>query len=232
MPRTVDAARTARRREAITLAAARLFAEQGFEPTTVADIAGAAGISTAGVFYYFPDKRAVFRAIFERDLPLSRDLVTRFADAEHPVEAIVELTTALAADARDPSAVGLLVELLRQVDRDPELVDVVTRTARIVRDGLAHLIERGIADGTIDATLDPIEAAEWLQTVVDAVYLNAEPSRDATPALRRTVARYLAPAPSEKRDEAPDRTPNANPDHRPKATPDEPWGHDGQRSDG
>ncbi|MFF7245168.1 TetR/AcrR family transcriptional regulator [Embleya sp. NPDC008237] len=206
MPRTVDPGRTAQRREAITLAAARLFAEQGFEPTTVADIARAAGLSAASVFYYFPDKRAVFRAVFARDLPLSHERIARFADAEHPAEAIVELVTELAADARDPSAAGLLVELLRQVGRDPELVEVVTRTEAVVRDGLARLIARGIADGTIDTALDPNEAAGWIQTVVDAVYLGAAPDRDATPALRRTVARYLAPAPEPGQDEAgPDR---------------------------
>ena len=175
------------------LAAGRLFGAQGFEPTTVADIARAAGISAAGVFYYFPDKRAVFRAVFERDLPLSRKLVARFADTERPTTAILDLVGELAAPARDPGASGLLVELLRQAERDSELVDVVTRNARIVQDGLADLIERGITDGTVDAALVPAEAAAWIQTVVDAVFLNADPARDHTAVLRRTVARYLAP---------------------------------------
>lgn len=193
MARTVDAEQVAQRREAITVAAARLFAAQGFDRTTVADIARAAGLSAGSVFYYFPDKRAVFRAVFERDLPSSRDLVARFADAPQPVPAILDLVAELAADARDPGASGLLVELLRQVDRDPELVDVVTRTARIVAEGLAGLIGRGIDGGTVDAALDPVETALWIQAVVDAVYLNADPARDQLPALRRTVERYLAP---------------------------------------
>nr|WP_272923931.1 TetR family transcriptional regulator C-terminal domain-containing protein [Streptomyces sp. SID3343] len=126
-------------------------------------------------------------------MPLSSILVSRFADVEAPTTAILDLVDELAAPARDPSASGLLVELLRQADRDPELVDVVARTARIVRDGLADLIERGITDGTVDVALVPAEAAAWIQTVVDAVFLNADPARDPTSALRRTVARYLAP---------------------------------------
>ncbi|WP_199433322.1 TetR/AcrR family transcriptional regulator [Qaidamihabitans albus] len=197
MARTVDAEQAARRREAITLAAARLFATQGFEQTTVADIARSVDLSAGSVFYYFPDKRAVFRAVFERDLPLSRELVARFADAERPVAAVLEFVAELAADARDPSASGLLVELLRQAGRDPELVAVVTRNARIVREGLAGLIARGIADGAVDAALDPDEAAAWIQTIVDAVYLNADPARDPAPALRRTVERYLRPRPED-----------------------------------
>lgn len=193
MARTVDAEQAARRREAITLAAARLFATQGFEQTTVADIARSVDLSAGSVFYYFPDKRAVFRSVFERDLPVSRELVARFADAERPLAAILEFVAELAADARDPSASGLLVELLRQAGRDPELVAVVTRNARIVWEGLAGLIARGIADGEVDAALDPDETAAWIQTIVDAVYLNADPARDPAPALRRTVARYLRP---------------------------------------
>ncbi|MFF5210577.1 TetR/AcrR family transcriptional regulator [Streptosporangium sp. NPDC000396] len=199
MARTADAEQVAQRREAITLAAARLFAAQGFEQTTIADIARAAGLSAGSVFYYFQDKRAVFRAVFERDLPLTKELVARFADAEQPAAAILELVTELAADARDPSAPGLLVELLRQAERDPELVGIVTRTARIVQECLAGLISRGIADGTVDAALVPREAAAWIQTIVDAVFLNADPARDPTPTLRRTVARYLAPPPDDTR---------------------------------
>jgi AcrR family transcriptional regulator len=189
----VNSEQTARRRERITLAAARLFGTRGFEATTVADIARAAGLSAGSVFYYFPDKRAVLRAVFERDLPLSQELVERFADADEPVAAILDLVTALAADARDPAASGLLVELLRQADKDPELLAVVMRTAQVVQAGVAALVVRGIADGSIDAALDPRETARWLQVVVDACYLDAEPGRDPTPALRRTVARYLAP---------------------------------------
>jgi len=84
------------------------------------DIANAAGISSGSVFYYFPDKRAVFRAVFERDLPLSRELVARYAPAGDVMAAILDLAGELAADARDPGAFGLVVELLRQVDHDPD----------------------------------------------------------------------------------------------------------------
>ena len=74
----------------------------------------------------------------------------------------------------------------------------MTRTAQVVRDGLAGLIARGIADGTVDPALVPQQAAAWIQTLVDGVYLNAEPERDQLPDLRRTVARYLAPAPPQQ----------------------------------
>ena len=200
MARTADTEQVAQRRQAITRAAARLFAAQGFDQTTVAQIARAAGLSAASVFYYFPDKQAVFRSVFEGDLPRSTNLVARHTDTAHPTTAIIELVTDLAADARDPSAIGLLVELLRQAGRDPELVDTVSRNARILHEGLAHLITRGIEDGTVDPALDPADTARWLLTIVDAVFLNANPAHDPTPALRRTITRYLTPPPPEPKD--------------------------------
>ncbi|MBA0127231.1 TetR/AcrR family transcriptional regulator [Haloechinothrix sp. YIM 98757] len=191
MPRRADPERAARKREQITVEASRLFATQGYERTSVADIAEAAGVSTASVFYYFTDKAALFRSIFERDLPAVESLVERHADSETPVPAILDVVSELAKDAADPSASGMLVELLRRAEHDPALVAVVAQTAEVVTGGLAALIARGIADDEIDAALDPVETARWLQAIVDATYLNARPGYWPVPELRRTVLRYL-----------------------------------------
>ncbi|MEU3274433.1 TetR/AcrR family transcriptional regulator [Saccharomonospora sp. NPDC006951] len=193
MPRRADPERIARKKEEIAVAAGRLFATSGFERTSVAQVAAAAGTSTASVFYYFTDKAALFRAVFERDLPSAEALMRRFADARSPVPAILDVLSHLAEDAADPSASGMLVELLRRVDHDPELLAVVMRTAEVIREGLASLIARGIADGDIDEQLDPAETAAWLQAIVDATYLNASPGHSPLPELRRTALAYLAP---------------------------------------
>lgn len=197
MARRADQERIAQKREQIAAQAGRLFAAQGYERTSVAEIATAVGISPASVFYYFNDKAALFRAVFERDLPAAEALIARHADAKEPVSAILDVLGELAKDAIDPGASGMLVELLRRVEHDPDLIAVVGRTSEVVRDGLAALIVRGIDDGDIDPALDPIQTATWLQAIVDATYLNARPGYSPLPELRRTAMGYLTTFPSQ-----------------------------------
>lgn len=191
MARQADQERIAQKREQIAAQAGQLFAAQGYERTSVAEIATAVGTSPASVFYYFNDKAALFRAVFEQDLPAAEALMAGHADANEPVSAILDVLGELAKDAADPSASGMLVELLRRVEHDSDLVAVVGRTAEVVRDGLAALIVRGIDDGGIDPVLDPIQTATWLQAIVDATYLNAKPGYSPLPELRRTALGYL-----------------------------------------
>ncbi|WP_028851360.1 TetR/AcrR family transcriptional regulator [Thermocrispum municipale] len=193
MARKVDPGRVARMRERILAEAAEVFAMRGFEGASVADVARAAEVSPATVFYYFGDKATLFRSLFEQDIPKAEALVARYADADDAVRAIVDVVESLAKDATDPRAPALLIELLRRTGRDPELLDVVRRSASVIHEGLTTLIERGLESGQIDASLDARETASWLQSVVDAAYLNARPGHCPAPALRRTVLRYLAP---------------------------------------
>lgn len=199
MARTVDPARTRDRRDAISTAAAGLFASKGFDQTTAAEIARAAGLSSGSVFYYFADKRAVFRSIFEADLPAAREMVARHAGSADPLGSVLAIVDELGGPAQDPSAAGILVELLRQIDHDEQLQHVIAQTTDVVRDGLAALIRQGQAAGALDKGLDPAEAAGWVQNIVDGAFLSADPERDPRPMLRRIVAAFLTtPAPIER----------------------------------
>lgn len=193
MARTVNHQQHRERREAVTAAAAALFARRGFTETTTAQIAREAGISTGSLFYYFPDKPAIFRAIFEQDIPASRELFETHAEPDDPAASILDVASTLAAPARDELAPGLLVELLRQAGNDPQLMEVVAANEAIVQDGLATLVRRAAADGLVDSSLDADKAAAWIRTIIDATYLNADHDTDADPLpmLRLIVARFL-----------------------------------------
>lgn len=192
MARTVNQQQHRQRREAVTTAAANLFARHGFARTTTAEIAREAGISTGSLFYYFPDKPAIFRALFEQDIATSRALLDEHAETEDPVASILTVVSALAAPSRDERAPGLLVELLRQVGNDPQLGEVVASNDTIVRDGLAALLRQAAAEQRADPDLDAEQAAAWIQAIIDATYLHGgDSSADPLPMLRLLVTRFL-----------------------------------------
>jgi AcrR family transcriptional regulator len=57
--------RTAATRRAIVLAARELFAEAGYEPTTIEDIVRRAGVSKGALYHHYADKVEVLVAVYE-----------------------------------------------------------------------------------------------------------------------------------------------------------------------
>ncbi|HEY5005234.1 MAG TPA: TetR/AcrR family transcriptional regulator [Ktedonobacteraceae bacterium] len=65
-PDPVQAQFIAARRNQILDAAAKVFAEKGFHPATIKDIATEAGIAHGSIYTYFENKTALLLGIFER----------------------------------------------------------------------------------------------------------------------------------------------------------------------
>ena len=104
----------ARTRRALVEAALRLFAERGFEATTVAEIAEAADVSPRTFFTYFPAKEDVL-----------------FADAQDRID---RLQDALAKRAPDESLLDALRRAAREVLADPTFRAEAQRTHMQVND--------------------------------------------------------------------------------------------------
>src|SRR5664279_1986287 len=133
-------------RERIVLAAVDLFTEQGYDATTVAQIAERAGITKSTFFRYFPDKRELLVAGQET---LSRLLVEGIAEAPEgasPLEAVA------AGLERASSAMGPMNREL-----GPRLTAAVAASTELQeRDALKHvglaaamtaaLVARGVGD--------------------------------------------------------------------------------------
>lgn len=54
--------------EAILTAAARVLVQEGFERTTTNRVAAVAGVSVGSLYQYFPNKQALVRALYDRQL--------------------------------------------------------------------------------------------------------------------------------------------------------------------
>jgi len=123
-PRDVDSATT--RRDLLD-GARRIFARDGFEATTNRSIAAEVGITTGAIYHYFPSKAELFAAVydqaqsivydgFEQAVSGSGTLTERF---QRVLDAAVEF------NRYDPSLGGFLVTVPLEVQRHPELADLM-----------------------------------------------------------------------------------------------------------
>jgi AcrR family transcriptional regulator len=77
-----------RTREQIVEAAFRLFAERGFQATTVADIAAAADIAPRTFFAYFPSKEAVVFHDFDELFSTMKETIESRPEGETAIDAL------------------------------------------------------------------------------------------------------------------------------------------------
>ena len=76
-----------RTRQKVLDAARALFAERGYEPATIRDIAKGAGMSTGAVFANFQDKAELFEAVLSEDLAKLAETLRAAAAAETSLRA-------------------------------------------------------------------------------------------------------------------------------------------------
>ncbi|MDX8035606.1 TetR/AcrR family transcriptional regulator [Lentzea sp. BCCO 10_0856] len=192
--RTVDPVKHAAKKRHITDTAAGLFAEKGYDRTTVADICRAAGISTGSLFHYFPTKRAIFREIFEQDGQDNAEVFARAAELS-PWDGVLMVVDHLCVPALDRSVAGLVLEVVMQASRDPELWELVGRNEQVVRDGLARLLQNAHDAGQIALAVDARTAASWAQGLVDGLFGRlVDPDFDAADqvsTLRLILSRFV-----------------------------------------
>jgi AcrR family transcriptional regulator len=127
------------------------FTELGFGGTRLQDIAERAGVTTALLYRYFPDKGAIFEATVRRFLVPSLAEVEAQVRARrgNPAAALGEVLTAWWGAMTDPQVAALPRVVLGETHRFPAVAklyarEVVGRRHRLLRD----VLRWGIAVGT------------------------------------------------------------------------------------
>ncbi|PJE94897.1 TetR family transcriptional regulator [Streptomyces carminius] len=72
--------------ERLLAAATRLFADRGYDRTSVQEIVEAAGVTKGALYHYFGSKDELLHEIYGRVLRLRQERLDAFADADAPVE--------------------------------------------------------------------------------------------------------------------------------------------------
>ncbi|MEU9603630.1 TetR/AcrR family transcriptional regulator [Streptomyces sp. NPDC048057] len=86
MARTTDGEETPVPQKLLATAT-RLFAEQGYDRTSVQEIVEAAGVTKGALYHYFGSKEDLLQEVYGRMLRLQQERLDAFADADEPVEA-------------------------------------------------------------------------------------------------------------------------------------------------
>jgi AcrR family transcriptional regulator len=135
-------------RERLVVAAVELFTEQGYDATTVTQIAERAGVTKSTLFRYFPDKREILAAGQETLSQLLTDGIAQAPADATPLEAVADglrrVSDAMGQMNRDlgpqmKAAVAASSEL-----RERDAMKSVGLAAAIS----AALTERGVAEPT------------------------------------------------------------------------------------
>jgi AcrR family transcriptional regulator len=149
-PPKSDAADT---KELLLQAALTLFAANGFEGTSVRDIARSVGLSESVLYAHFDSKRAIFDAVFARLGPLSAvDVLGELAagaDAD-PAGFLRSLVDRIMTEWSSPAA-RQLISLMSHDNmlHSAELREGITASLG----GLASVFARWMADGRVDPGL-------------------------------------------------------------------------------
>lgn len=143
-----------RTRQKVLDAARALFAERGYEPATIRDIAKGAGMSTGAVFANFQDKAELFEAVLSEDLARLAGTLKAAAAAETSLRA--RLMAALTAGYHGSlEQLPLVQAVVARSWFQPVAAEMRTRTAilplvMVVSDAL----QTGVREGELRQDAD------------------------------------------------------------------------------
>lgn len=168
-----------RTRAAVLEAAERLLGEQGTR-VSVAEVAGAAGVSKSGLLHHFPSREALLLAVAERGLQGLVDEVDRHLDPDDTAPGRRTRAYVRALCGGSPTSAALfsptaLLNALLDVEGAEELVRADAEHWRrfFLDDGLPaarHLVVRHAAEGLAAAsTVDPYLTGDELAVARDAL---------------------------------------------------------------
>ncbi len=164
-------------RGGIVSAALRLFAERGFASTSIADIAGAAGITKGAIYWHFDSKDALFKAILEgirRDWQdVVRGPLEREKDPVRKIELLFDQYGLFLK--REPQVCLFLQRVLLEAEGDyaKQVVRVFDRTQGFI----AGILEEAKLVGQLDARVDSAVVARTILISLTGVTAHCHASR-------------------------------------------------------
>jgi len=155
-------------------AAVSLFAQQGYEASSVAEICAAAGVSKGAFYHHFESKQALFLALLDEWLArLDGAFAAVRQDAQHVPQAVVRMADMAGGLLTSSGAqVSIMLEFWMQAYRDPQVWNATAAPYHRYQQYFASLIEEGIRQGSL-RPVDPQLAARVLVSLSMGLLLQA-----------------------------------------------------------
>jgi TetR/AcrR family transcriptional regulator, cholesterol catabolism regulator len=143
-------ARYDRRRREVVAAAAKLFAERGYQATSMSDLTAATGLAAGGLYHYFESKEQLLLLVCDELLePLlaqARAVVATDAPAERQLHELLRAWLAHVAAHRDHMLV--FAQERHVIEREPQWREVRRRRKAFERI-LDDVLARGEREGSM-----------------------------------------------------------------------------------
>ena len=187
-PESATSRRYEARRREITDAAAKLFAERGYEATTFNDIADAVGLLKGSLYYYAPSKEDLLYSVIHEVHQSGRELVER--NTEEGLDTISQLRNVVGdavrflIESREKNVIAMRDFRALSEESQRELGDERVVFWKYLR----RLISTGQSEGTIRADVDVLVVATAILGAIN--YLPAWYERGRPPSVARMVQGY------------------------------------------
>jgi AcrR family transcriptional regulator len=182
-----------RRVELIT-ATMRVISEQGFERTTVRDIARAADASVGSVNYYFKSKDDLLRAaVAETDARFRAQVRQAVADAsEYPAKLARVVDLCFPNQGEDGPDWAVFVDFWYRASRHDSYRSIFEEAHSEWIELLSQVLADGVADGVFFLSADPRDEALAFAAMIDGLALYTRVTNHVdTETSRRIAKEYI-----------------------------------------
>ena len=190
----VEQARSLQRHQRILDAATRVFADKGYHATLVDEIALEANTSKGGGYFHFPNKQAIFLALFDRLSAMLRERIEgAVAGQTDPIaraEAALKVVLFTFAGHRGLARLFMVEALGSGPEFNARMLEIRAAFADLIR---AHLDE-AVAAGAIPPLDTATAATAWFGAINEVIThwaVSKDPGRleDTYPTIRALLLR-------------------------------------------
>jgi AcrR family transcriptional regulator len=175
----------AERREQLLDVGRRLFAEKGFEGTSVEEIASTAQVSKPVVYEHFGGKEGLYAVVVDREIRTLLESITRALTADDRPRVLLERAALTLLDYIESSTDGF-----RILVRDSPVAQSTGTFASLISD-VASQVEHILGDEFSSRNLDPKTAPLYAQMLVGMVALTGQHWLDHRKPKKADVAAHL-----------------------------------------